>query len=56
MVTSPTTRSSTRPSTATPATATRVCGYLRTNVLSARPDLKKITALCFQQDVKRHFT
>ncbi|MFM7547278.1 MAG: hypothetical protein ACKO8I_00035 [Cyanobacteriota bacterium] len=51
---SPTTRSSTRPSTATPATASRACGYLRTNVLSARPDLKKYTALRFQQDVKRH--
>ena len=28
--------------------------FLRTNVLSARPDLKKVTALRFQQDVKRH--
>ena len=28
--------------------------FLRTNVLSARPDLKKYTALRFQQDVKRH--
>ena len=54
MATSPTTRSSTRPSTATPATASRACGYLRTNVLSARPDLKKYTSLRFQQDVKRH--
>jgi hypothetical protein len=43
-----------RPSTATPATASWACGYLRTNVLSARPDLKKYTALRFRQDVKRH--
>ncbi len=28
--------------------------FLRTNVLSARPDLKKYTALRFRQDVKRH--
>ncbi len=43
------------PSTATPATATRACGYLRTNVLSTRPDLKKkVTALRFRQEVKRH--
>ena len=28
--------------------------FLRTNVLSARPDLKKYTALRFHQDVKRH--
>ena len=28
--------------------------FLRTNVLSARPDLKKHTALRFRQDVKRH--
>jgi hypothetical protein len=28
--------------------------FLRTNVLSARPDLKKYTSLLFQQDVKRH--
>jgi hypothetical protein len=28
--------------------------FLRTNVLSARPDLKKCTALRFRQDVKRH--
>jgi hypothetical protein len=28
--------------------------FLRTNVLSARPDLKKYTALRFQQDVKYH--
>ena len=28
--------------------------FLRTNVLSARPDLKKVTSLRFQQDVKRH--
>jgi hypothetical protein len=28
--------------------------FLRTNVLSARPDLKKYTALRFEQDVKRH--
>jgi hypothetical protein len=27
--------------------------FLRTNVLSARPDLKKYTVLRFQQDVKR---
>ena len=27
--------------------------FLRTNVLSARPDLKKYTALRFQQDVTR---
>jgi hypothetical protein len=27
--------------------------FLRTNVLSARPDLKKYTALRFRQDVKR---
>ena len=37
-----------------PATASRACGYLRTNVLSARPDLKKYTALRFRQEVKRH--
>jgi hypothetical protein len=43
-----------RPSTATPATASWACGYLRTNVLSARPDLKKYTALRFPQEVKRH--
>ena len=28
--------------------------FLRTNVLSARPDLKKYIALRFSQDVKRH--
>ena len=28
--------------------------FLRTNVLSARPDLKKYTALRFRQDVKRY--
>jgi hypothetical protein len=28
--------------------------FLRTNVLSARPDLKKYTSLRFRQDVKRH--
>lgn len=28
--------------------------FLRTNVLSARPDLKKYTALRFQQDIKLH--
>jgi len=28
--------------------------FLRTNVLSARPDLKKYTSLRFQQDVTRH--
>ena len=28
--------------------------FLRTNVLSARPDLKKYTALRFRQDVKRN--
>ena len=28
--------------------------FLRTNVLSARPDLKKHTSLRFRQDVKRH--
>ena len=28
--------------------------FLRTNVLSARPDLKKYTALRFKQEVKRH--
>jgi hypothetical protein len=28
--------------------------FLHTNVLSARPDLKKYTALRFRQDVKRH--
>jgi hypothetical protein len=28
--------------------------FLRTNVLSARPDPKKYTALRFRQDVKRH--
>ncbi len=28
--------------------------FLRTNVLSARPDLKKYTALRFRQEVKRH--
>jgi hypothetical protein len=28
--------------------------FLRTNVLFARPDLKKYTALRFQQDVKYH--
>ena len=28
--------------------------FLRTNVLSARPDLKKYTALRFSQEVKRH--
>jgi hypothetical protein len=28
--------------------------FLRTNVLSARPDLKKYTSLRFQQDIKRH--
>ncbi len=28
--------------------------FLRTNVLSARPDLKKYSSLRFQQDVKRH--
>ena len=43
-----------RPSTATPATASWACGYLRTNVLSARPDLRKYTALRFPQEVKRH--
>jgi hypothetical protein len=43
-----------RPTTATPATASWACGYLRTNVLSARPDLKKVTALRFRQEVKRH--
>ncbi len=37
-----------------PATASRACGYLRTNVLSARLDLKKNTALRFRQEVKRH--
>ena len=37
-----------------PATASRACGYLGTNVHSARPDLKKYTALRFRQDVKRH--
>jgi hypothetical protein len=37
-----------------PATASRACGYLRTNVLSARPDLKKYTALRFRHEVKRH--
>ncbi|MCX5969077.1 MAG: hypothetical protein NTV57_15890 [Cyanobacteria bacterium] len=33
------------------------CGnarFLRTNVLSARPDFKRYTALRLQQDVKRH--
>jgi hypothetical protein len=29
--------------------------FLRTNVLSARPDLKKCTSLRLQQGVKRHF-
>ena len=28
--------------------------FLRTNVLSARPDLKKYAALRFRQEVKRH--
>ena len=28
--------------------------FLRTNVLSARPDLKRYTALRFRQDVQRH--
>ena len=28
--------------------------FLRTNVLSARPDLKKYVALRFRQEVKRH--
>jgi hypothetical protein len=28
--------------------------FLRTNVLSARPDLKKFSALRFRQEVKRH--
>jgi hypothetical protein len=28
--------------------------FLRTNVLSARPDLKKYSALRFRQEVKRH--
>ncbi|MFN7677387.1 MAG: hypothetical protein ACK5QW_02180 [Cyanobacteriota bacterium] len=28
--------------------------FLRTNVLSARPDLKKYTSLRFRQDIKRH--
>ena len=28
--------------------------FLRTNVLSARPDLKKYTSLRFRQEVKRH--
>lgn len=28
--------------------------FLRTNVISARPDLKRYTALRFQQDVKCH--
>jgi hypothetical protein len=28
--------------------------FLRTNVLSARPDLKKYTCLRFRQDIKRH--
>jgi hypothetical protein len=28
--------------------------FLRTNVLSARPDFKKYTALRFRQGVKRH--
>jgi len=28
--------------------------FLRTNVLSARPDLKKYTFLRFRQEVKRH--
>ena len=28
--------------------------FLRTNVLSARPDLKKYTELRFRQEVKRH--
>ena len=28
--------------------------FLRTNVLSARPDLKKYAALHFRQEVKRH--
>jgi hypothetical protein len=28
--------------------------FLRTNVLSTRPDLKKYTALRFRQEVKRH--
>jgi len=51
---SPTRCSKTRPSTATLATASRVCGYLRTNVLVARPDLKKYTTLRFRQEVKRH--
>jgi hypothetical protein len=30
------------------------CRFLRTNVLSARPDLKKYTFLRFRQEVKRH--
>ena len=54
MAMSPMCCSLTRPSTATVATATRACGYLRTNALSARPDLKKYTALRFCQEVKRH--
>ena len=28
--------------------------FLRTNVLSARPDLKKFTSIRFRQDLKRH--
>ncbi|MEB3301913.1 MAG: hypothetical protein VKN56_08080 [Cyanobacteriota bacterium] len=28
--------------------------FLRTNVISARPDLKKFTSLRFRQDLKRH--
>ncbi|MFM9086535.1 MAG: hypothetical protein ACKOPT_00005, partial [Cyanobium sp.] len=28
--------------------------FLRTNVLSARPDLKKYTSIRFRQDLKRH--
>jgi hypothetical protein len=28
--------------------------FLRTNVLSARPDLKKYTSIRFRQDIKRH--
>jgi hypothetical protein len=28
--------------------------FLRTNVLSARPDLKKYSSIRFQQDLKRH--
>ena len=28
--------------------------FLRTNVLSARPDLKKYKSLWFRQEVKRH--